>query len=72
MGPRAFVRFVPDARVADITVFLDAHQATIIGTSSGGMFRLQFGDKPMSRAEIAGLMNSLQSEKIVDLAAPVQ
>jgi hypothetical protein len=72
LGPRAFVRFVPDARVADITAFLDAHQATIIGTSSGAMFRLQFGDKPMSRAEVASLMNSLQSEKIVDLAAPVQ
>ncbi len=70
--PRAFVRFVPDARVADITAFLDAHQASIVGTSTGGMFRIQFGDKPMSGAELAGLISSLQSEKIVDLAAPVQ
>jgi hypothetical protein len=70
--PRAFVRFVPDARVSDITAFLDANQATIIDSTAGGMFRLQFGDKPMSRQEIAGLMTRLQNEKIISLAAPAQ
>jgi hypothetical protein len=71
-GPRAFVRFAPDARVSDITAFLDANQATIIDSTAGGMFRLQFGDKPMSRQEIAGLMTRLQNEKIINLAAPAQ
>jgi len=71
-GPQAFVRFTPDARVSDITAFLDANQATIISSTAGGMFRLQFGDKPMSKLEIAGLMNRLQNEKIVNLAAPAQ
>jgi hypothetical protein len=71
-GPRAFVRFVPDARVSDITAFLDAHQASIIDSTAGGMFRVQFGDKPMSRQEIAGLMTRLQNEKIINLAAPAQ
>ena len=70
--PRAFVRFAPDARVSDITAFLDANQAVVIDSTAGGMFRLQFGDKPMSRQEIAGLMTRLQNEKIVDLAAPAQ
>jgi anti-sigma factor RsiW len=70
--PRAFVRFAPDARVSDITAFLDANQATIIDSTAGGMFRLQFGDKPMSRQEIAGLMTRLQNEKIINLAAPAQ
>jgi hypothetical protein len=32
------------------------------------MFRLQFGSRPMSKDEITGLMNKLQSEKIVSLA----
>jgi hypothetical protein len=36
------------------------------------MFRLQFGDKPMSKQEIAGLMTRLQNEKIINLAAPAQ
>jgi anti-sigma factor RsiW len=71
-APRAFVRFAPDARVSDITAFLDANQATIIDSTAGGMFRLQFGDKPMSRQEIAGLMTRLQNEKIINLAVPAQ
>jgi hypothetical protein len=71
-GPQAFVRFTPDARVSDITAFLDANQATVINSTAGGLFRLQFGDKPMSKQEIAGLMTRLQNEKIVNLAAPAQ
>jgi hypothetical protein len=71
-APRAFVRFVPDARVSDITAFLDANQAVIIDSTAGGMFRLQFGDKPMSRQETALLMTRLQNEKIINLAAPAQ
>ena len=71
-GPRAFVRFVPDARVSDITAFLDANQASIIDSAQGGMFRLQFGDKPMSRQEIAALMTRLQNEKIINLAVTAQ
>jgi hypothetical protein len=70
--PRAFVRFTPDARMSDITAFLDANQAVIIDSTAGGMFRLQFGDKPMSKQEIAGLMSRLQNEKIIALAAPAQ
>ena len=65
--PRALVRFAPDARVADITALLDNYQASIVDTR-GGMFRLQFGNKAMSKDEVAGLMSKLQSEKIVSLA----
>jgi hypothetical protein len=71
-GPRAFVRFVPDARVSDITAFLDANQASIIDSAQGGMFRLQFGDKPMSRQDTAALMTRLQNEKIINLAVTAQ
>jgi anti-sigma factor RsiW len=71
-GPQAFVRFTPDARVSDITAFLEANQATIVSSTAGGMFRLQFGDKQMSKQEIAGLMTRLQNEKIINLAAPAQ
>src|SRR5258708_248745 len=66
--PRALVRFAPDARVADITAFLDGYQASIVDGGAGGMFRLQFGNKAMSKDEIANLMRKLQSEKIVSLA----
>jgi hypothetical protein len=65
--PRALVRFAPDTRVADITALLDSYHAAIIDTP-GGLFRLQFGNRAMSKQEVAGLMSKLQGEKIVSLA----
>ncbi|MEA2864872.1 MAG: hypothetical protein QOC84_2828 [Bradyrhizobium sp.] len=66
--PRALVRFAPEARVADISALLESYQASIIEGAKGGMFRLQFGNKPMTKDEIADLMSKLQHEKIVSLA----
>jgi hypothetical protein len=66
--PRALVRFAPDARVADITVLLDKYQATIIDGDKGGLFRLQFGNRAMTKDEVGGLLGRLQREKIVSLA----
>ncbi len=66
--PRALVRFAPAARVADITALLDSYQASIVDGAKGGMFRLQFGSRAMTKDEVASLMHRLQSEKIVDLA----
>jgi len=70
--PRALVRFAPDARVADITALLDNYQASIVDGAKGGLFRLQFGDRAMGRAEFAGLIRRLQNEKIVSLAVDAQ
>jgi hypothetical protein len=66
--PRALVRFAPEARVADITALLDNYQASIVDGARGGLFRLQFGNKAMTKDEIAALMSKLQNEKIVSLA----
>ena len=66
--PRALVRFTPDARVADITALLDSYQASIIEGAKGGLFRLQFGNRTMTKDEAARLLSRLQSEKIVSLA----
>jgi anti-sigma factor RsiW len=66
--PRALVRFAPEARVADITALLDNYQASIVDGAKGGMFRLQFGNKSMTKDELNSLMSRLQSEKIVNLA----
>jgi hypothetical protein len=66
--PRALVRFSEDARVADITALLDNYQASIVDGAKGGMFRLQFGNRPMTKDEAAALISKLQSEKIVSLA----
>ncbi|HZE53279.1 MAG TPA: hypothetical protein VE111_08435 [Bradyrhizobium sp.] len=66
--PRALVRFAADARVADITVLLDKYQATIIGGDKGGLFRLQFGNRAMTKDEVSAMLGRLQREKIVSLA----
>ena len=70
--PRALVRFAEDARMADITALLDTYQASIVDSAREGLFRLQFGSKPMSKDEVAILMAKLQGEKIVSLAVPAQ
>jgi hypothetical protein len=68
--PRALVRFTPEARIADITALLDNYQASIVDGAKGGMFRLQFGNRALSKDEVASLMSKLQGEKIVNLAVP--
>ena len=70
--PRALVRFAPDARVADITALLDSYQASIIDGAKGGMFRLQFNNRALSKDEFAGVLRKLQGEKIVSLAVAAQ
>ena len=70
--PRALVRFAPDARVADIMALLDNYQASIIDGAKGGLFRLQFANRAMSRDEFSRLMRKLQNEKIVSLAVDAQ
>jgi hypothetical protein len=62
------VRFAPEARVADITALLNAYQASIVDGVKDGMFRLQFGNKAMSKDEAASLLSKLANEKIVSLA----
>ena len=66
--PRALVRFAPEARIADITALLDTYHASIVDGVKDGMFRLQFGNKAMSKDEAASLLSKLASEKIVSLA----
>jgi len=64
----ALVRFAPDARIADITALLDNYQASIVDGAKGGLFRLQFGDRTMTKDEADSLIGRLQHEKIVNLA----
>ena len=70
-GVRALVRFAPEARISDITRFLDGYNASILAGPKGGMFRVQF-EKRMSKDEIAGLLKKVEQEKIVSFVAPAQ
>jgi anti-sigma factor RsiW len=70
-GVRALVRFAPEARVSDITQFLDSYNASILGGPKAGMFNVQF-EKRMTRDEIASLLKKVEQEKIVSFVAPAQ
>ena len=69
--PQALVRFAPDTKISDIMALLSDYQASIID-ARGGLFRLQFGDRAMSREDSAALIRKLQDEKIVNLAVAAQ
>ena len=71
-GMRALVRFTPEARLGDITQLLDTYNGSIVSGLKGGMFRIQFGDKRLSKDEAAALLKKIEQEKIVSLVAPAQ
>lgn len=71
-GPLAMVRFAADARAADIAALLDAYQASIIGSSRGGLYRLQFGGRGGAAPDAAATIAQLQNERIVSFAGPAQ
>ena len=67
-GPKALVRFAPDARMSDISTVLDTYQATIVSVSRNGLFQLRFDQ----HKDFPGLLGKLQSEAIVNLAVPAE
>lgn len=71
-GARALVRFTPEARVSDITQFLDTYNASIVAGLKAGMFRVQFGEKRLTKDEVTNLMKKVEQEKIVSFVAPAQ
>ncbi|MDQ8732579.1 hypothetical protein [Bradyrhizobium sp. LHD-71] len=71
-GTRVLVRFTPDARMSDITQFLDSYHASIVAGLKGGMFRIQFGDQRMTKDEAADLIKKVEQDKIVSFVAPAQ
>lgn len=68
-GTVALIGFHPEARLADITNFLDTYKASIVSGPKAGLFKIRFGDKALSKEETAQLMTRIQNEKIVGVAA---
>lgn len=71
-GTPVLVRFQPDARLGDITQFLDSYGASIVTGPKAGMFRIQFGDKTLARTDAEALVKTLQGVKIVSFAELAQ
>ena len=58
-GAEALVAFAPEARLSDISAWLQDHHATIVDGPRGGLYRLRIGDKPLTKAEMSALIASL-------------
>lgn len=71
-GVVALVRFASDAKLADITQFLDSYHASIVSGPKAGMFRVRFGDKVLSKQETDQLIARVQGDKIVSQVLPAE
>jgi hypothetical protein len=68
----ALLRFAPQASIADINTFLDAHDAAIVdGPKAGGVYRVRVAHGSLSRQQLARVVKELEADKsIVSFAAP--
>ena len=67
------VRFAPQAVAADITKFLDAYNATVVGgPRPTGFYRLRIGEATMSQKELAKIVERIAREEVVEFVAAVQ
>jgi hypothetical protein len=73
-GAFAVIRFAPQASVAEITNFLDAHKATVVdGPKPGGLYRIRVAEKGLPKDELAARIRRMQEgSKIVGFIAAVE
>jgi hypothetical protein len=71
-GTFAIVRFVPQANAADITRFLEANKAIIVGGPAAGLYRVRLAVTGMPKDDLARLIKRLQEDKAVGFAAPAE
>jgi anti-sigma-K factor RskA len=69
-GTEVLITFVPDARIGEITAFLEARHGSIDEGPRGGMYRMRFGDKRLSTEERDALVKDLRAAPIVRMALP--
>lgn len=67
-GIQALVRFAPQASAAEITAFLAANNATVIGSSADGTFRLLVPGK----GDASEIVKKLSENKVVGFAIPAK
>jgi len=72
-GAIVAVRFAPQASAADITEFLDAYNASLVGgPRPAGFYRLRIEEATMPQEELAKLVGRMARERVVEFAAAVQ
>ena len=69
-GTDVLIAFAPDARISDISAFLEERHASIDEGPRGGMYRVGFGDRRLSKEETEALIKNLRASPLVRLALP--
>lgn len=69
-GAEVLIAFAPDARISDISAFLQERHGSIEEGPRGGMYLVRFGDKRLSKEETDALVKNLRGSPIVRLALP--
>jgi anti-sigma factor RsiW len=69
-GALALIGFAPDARLDELSAFLAARHASIIEGPRGGLYKVRFGDKILSKAEMDALIGDLRAAPLVRFALP--
>ncbi len=67
-GVQALVRFAPQANAAEITAFLAANNAMIVGSTADGTFRLLVPGK----GNASEIVKKLSDNKVVSFVAPAK
>jgi hypothetical protein len=68
----AFVRFVPQANLADVTRFLNTHNAVLVnGPKQGGYYHIRLKAREMTQEEFDRIIARMKAEtRIVETIAP--
>jgi hypothetical protein len=77
LGSFALVRFAPQANMADVTRFLDAHDAVIVDGprpgGPGGMYRVRIARHYVAKDELDRLVKEFQSaSNLISMAVPTE
>jgi hypothetical protein len=72
-GSYALIQFKPQANAADITQFLETNKLSIAdGPSAGGLYRVRVAAKKLPQTDLARIVTTLQSDKVVGFIAMTQ
>jgi hypothetical protein len=73
-GSYALVGFAPQASAADVTKFLEEHQASVVdGPRSGGLYRVRVSAAALPKADLARIVKQMQADsKVVRFVAPTE
>jgi len=69
-GSYALVRFQPQATATEIANFLETNKLSIVGgPSAGTLYRVRIASTKLPKADLTGIVKTLQGDKVVGFIA---